>query len=537
MIPTFSRLKPLPFLPRTIKQLLQTSFPPAVQPTRPTGDQPSSVLSTSPSPILASASTPLSAQSDTTTVHGWVSNIQVKKHVAFLKIRDGTSDEALQVVVSGKKDDLSSGGDLRRTVESLTRGSSVKIQGELIPSPGAGQPVELQAKILTVLGECDSQTYLIEPSVVPSSTKDRSRPVKTTNRPTVHLRELAHLRMRERENAAVVRVRDRVAREWRSFLEVGGGEIFRVTAPSLNETVRTDKPPEAFFPEPPGASLTVSAQLHLETYLPVCPRAYTLSTSFRAEPSRSSRHLAEFTMLEVELAFVNRVDELMDFTEQGVKSVLRGLSRGLSLGDGQTEEMAKKIEKEEDPDAGAGIGVFWAKPGTTEKIRSAIEKPFGRLSYTEAIELLKRAHAEIPFELEPVDGQTLQTEHEQWLASREGGPVFVYDYPASFKAFYMLPNEDNKAGTVACFDLLVPGVGELAGGSLREHRLDPLLDVMRQRNMSTEPLEWYLDQRRYGSVPHGGFGLGFDRMVSWVTGVSNLKDIVGFPRFKGGCVC
>lgn len=241
----------------------------------------------------------------------------------------------------------------------------------------------------------------------------------------------------------------------------GGGETFSITT-TPSETSRT---PEAFFPTPPGANLTVSGQLHLETYLPTSPRLYTLSPTFRAEPSNSSRHLSEFYMLEAEMAFVGTVDGLMDVVEAGVKHVLRGISRGL----GREGEAV-------DEDAGAGMGVFWSKPGVQERVSLAVSRGFRRMSYQEAIDRLADQHARSPFAFSPQYGQPLRTEHEQWLAGQEGGPMFVYDYPADVKAFYMLPNPGT--GTVACFDLLVPGLGELAGGSLREHRLEPLLAVM-----------------------------------------------------------
>ncbi|KAL7414641.1 hypothetical protein BDY24DRAFT_339325 [Mrakia frigida] len=475
-------------------------------------------------PSTPSSSSSASSSSSTSppppsVVQGWISSLRTSKNVAFIGLNDGTLDRPLQVVVLGKK----TAGGMRSIVEELSIGASLKITGPIIPSPGPGQPVELQASALEVLGFCDGDTYPIHPDRNPGA-----------ERPILHLREYSHLRPRELETQSVIKLRDQVSRGWRSFFEEndfihintpiltssdceGAGEVFSV----ISQSSPKDDP---FFPSP-GANLTVSSQLHLELYLPTHPRVYTLSPAFRAEPGISRRHLAEFWMLEAEVAFVSSVQEVMDVCEEGVKSVLRRLV----------------VED------GSPLGVFAGREEVRKRIDDAIGKEGGegwmRLSYTEAVDILQRHEeslgASTPgFIHRPIWGASLSSEHEKFLAGKHAkGPVFVYDYPSELKPFYMLPTPgtEGERKTAACFDLLVPDVGELAGGSMREHRLTELVEVMNERKMRLDPMEWYIDTRRYGTVPHGGFGLGFERMLSWVTGVSDVKDIVGFGRWKGNC--
>lgn len=326
----------------------------------------------------------------------------------------------------------------------------------------------------------------------------------------------------------------------------GAGETFRITTdplPSTSASTPTSSPScppsppsEPFFPTP--TYLTVSSQLHLEPATHSLSRTYTLSPSFRAEPSATSRHLAEFYMLEAEVAFVEELEGLMGTVEEGIKGVLRGVLRG-SVGGGRAERAREDL---------GVIGKSLMEDGelvTVEQRMSAldqmIDKPVPRITYTKAIEILQTRHSQQPFEYPPTWGSGLQSEHEKYIASEIAqGLVFITDYPQTLKPFYMRLNPPSSSHptpspTVACFDLLAPGIGELAGGSLREERLPHLEAAMTNLRMDLAAYEWYLDLRRYGSVKHGGWGMGFERFVCWVTGVGNVRDVVAYPRWKGHC--
>jgi len=274
---------------------------------------------------------------------------------------------------------------------------------------------------------------------------------------------------------------------------------------------------EAFFPHP--VNLIVSSQLHLECPTHALARTYTLSPAFRAEPSLTSRHLSEFYMLEAEVGFIEKLDQLLDIVEEGIKATLRKLLQGNNL---RHVGMRRDLSEE-------GIGRL-----DREDLAVASIKPFTRITYTHAIELLEsHPEASRSFTHEQKWGHSLSSEHEKWLANRLDGPVFVTHYPKTLKPFYMLPSADGR--TVECFDLLLPGLGELAGGSLREHRLPQLSEAISEAGLDAEAYQWYLDLRRYGSIPHGGWGMGWDRWVCWVTGVGNVRDVVPFPRWRGHC--
>lgn len=308
-----------------------------------------------------------------------------------------------------------------------------------------------------------------------------------------------------------------------------------------------------FFPRP--VNLTVSGQLHLEAPTHALSRTYTLSPCFRAEPSMTSRHLAEFYMLEAEVAFVRDLPSLLDVVERCFRSVL------VSLLDSPRPRATRARA-----DLARIARLRAAEPESTEStegsadasdplahIRAAASAPFARLRYSDAITLLQRQHAVAPFAHAPEWSQGLTSEHEKWLAGEHfSRPVFVTDYPATLKPFYMLPSASegvavvsdlppdlaptpDPALTVAAFDLLFPGIGEMAGGSLREHRLDTLLAAIRAHGLREDEYTWYLDLRRFGSVPHGGWGMGWERWVCWVTGVGNVRDVVAFPRWAGSC--
>jgi asparaginyl-tRNA synthetase len=306
----------------------------------------------------------------------------------------------------------------------------------------------------------------------------------------------------------------------------GAGEVFELK-PKASSSLSSSPPP--LPPQPPTAEhflgrpayMTVSAQLHLEALAASLGRVYTLGPTFRAEPSNTNRHLAEFWMLEAELSFCSSLGEVMDLVEALVRHLA---TNGLS----EAEDVADYF-RSVDPSLSQTVLDQASTNG------SSSSSPWPRISYTEAVDLLVSRHATEPFTFTPVWGESLQSEHEKWLAETHvGGPVFVTDYPATIKPFYMRPNDSDDGRTVACFDLLVPRIGELAGGSLREERLEELLEKMRAEGMDEAEYEWYLDLRRYGTTMHGGFGLGWERLVSWLTGVDNLKECIAFPRVRGG---
>lgn len=320
----------------------------------------------------------------------------------------------------------------------------------------------------------------------------------------------------------------------------GAGEAFRITTDPIEPSSKpaSTQKPDPFFPSP--AYLTVSSQLHLEAPTHALSRTYTLSPTFRAEPSATSRHLAEFYMLEAEVAFVETLDDLMNTVEQGIKDVLSGMlaasSRRAARARQDLEVIGKSLMEDK---AEASTSDETHNPAERmTMLESFTDKPFARITYTQAVEILARRHAETPFDFAPTWGAGLQSEHEKYLAGQVyGGPVFVTDYPRDLKPFYMRLNGVERDGkqTVACFDLLTPGIGELAGGSLREERLAQLIESIDKAQMKREDYEWYLDLRRYGSVKHGGWGMGFDRFMCWLTGIGNVRDVVAFPRWKGHC--
>lgn len=445
---------------------------------------------------------------------GWIKSVRRQKNVTFAVISDGSCSTGLQAVLSNT---LSSQLKL-----GLTNGASVRVSGLLVNSRGTGQAKELQVDSIDVLGECNPETY----------------PIQKQTLSVDYLRDHAHLRARTDTNASILRLRDSMTKVMQRFYErhdfcyvhtpiltssdcEGAGETFRVTpssavpshVPGLLDP--SDSPSSEFFSKP--TYLTVSSQLHLEALASSLSRVYTLSPCFRAERSQTSRHLAEFWMLEAEWTWTREVNDVCQLVEACLKDALV-----LGIGE-ERRALAKGV------------------PDYDQRLRcledAASSKPWVRLTYTEAIlELEKYAAAAGPkastFQFKPQWGCALQSEHERWLSEvLVKGPVFVTDYPSSLKPFYMRTNDDGKS--VACFDLLVPYVGELVGGSLREERLDVLCSRMSALGMDTEGEEykWYLDLRRFGSAPHGGFGLGFERLISWVSGVENVRECIAMPRW------
>nr|XP_056714593.1 probable asparagine--tRNA ligase, mitochondrial [Euleptes europaea] len=433
-------------------------------------------------------------------VQGWVRSVRSQKDILFLHVNDGSSLESLQVVA-----------DPGLEPRELTFGSSVEVQGKLTRSPHKRQNVELAAKSIRLVGSCDVLTF----------------PLKyKTRHPLDYLRQFPHLRCRSNSLSALLRIRSEATAAIHSFftdngyLHVhtpiitsndceGAGEVFQ-----LKRATEDGEPGENphFFDVP--AFLTVSGQLHLEVMTGAFTKAFTFGPTFRAENSQSRRHLAEFYMVEAELAFVDRLQEIMQVMEDLFKRA--------------TDAVLSRCPQD--------VGLFHQRvaPGQEGKLEQMLKNQFIIMSYTEAVEILKRSpHL---FSYKPEWGLDLQREHEKYLVEHCGGiPVFVFNYPYDLKPFYMRDNEDGPHHTVSAVDLLVPGIGELCGGSLREDRLDLLLSRL-QRMGQEDTYQWYLELRQFGSTPHGGFGMGFERYLQCILGVENIKDVVPFPRFPHSCV-
>jgi len=445
---------------------------------------------------------------------GWVRTVRKQKSFSFVEVNDGSCMRSVQVVAPG---DMETYG----VAETLTTGAAVAVYGNVVESPAKGQTFEVRATKLELVGECDGAAY----------------PIQKKKTSLEFLRSIAHLRSRTNTLAAVSRVRSTLAQATHEFFQgegfryvqtplitasdcEGAGEMFRVTtlpADPSEVPLNADKTvdfSQDFFGKP--AFLTVSGQLSAETMACALGDVYTFGPTFRAEDSNTGRHLAEFWMIEPEMAFADLQDD-MDNAEKFVKfAVAKAL-----------QECGEDLEFFEQ---------FYEK-GLLAKLNNMVSGDFGRVKYAEAVEMVAAEIAKDPSKWEFPEcsfGTDLATEHERWISEKAfGKPTFVYDYPREIKAFYMRDNEDGK--TVAAMDLLVPGIGELIGGSQREERLDDLLRKMAEVGLDPEDYWWYLDLRRFGSVPHAGYGLGFERLVCFVTGMTNIRDAVAFPRYPGSC--
>ena len=434
-------------------------------------------------------------------VQGWVKTRRSSKNVSFIQVNDGSTLNDLQIVVDGSLP----GHEL---VESLSTGCSVSVTGSLVESPGKGQQYELQAGTLEVLGFADPEEY----------------PLQKKRHSLEYLREIAHLRPRTNTFGAVARVRNAMAYaihnffQSRGFLYVhtpiitasnaeGAGDMFRVTTLDLENLPKTGGSVdngEDFFGKP--AYLTVSGQLEAEIFAVALSDVYTFGPTFRAENSNTSRHLAEFWMVEPEVAFCD----------------LAGLA-------GLAEDFLKHIFSHVLDNCGEDMAFFnqWIDESAISILDGIVNSSFERLTYTEAIDILR--HSGEVFEYPVEWGNDLQSEHERFLTEKKfGKPVIVTDYPKEIKAFYMRMNEDGR--TVRALDVLVPRIGEIIGGSQREERREVLLERIRDSGLNPEDYWWYLDLRKYGTVPHAGFGLGFERAVQFVTGMQNIRDVISFPR-------
>ncbi len=431
------------------------------------------------------------------TVQGWVRTRRDSKDFSFLEINDGTCLGSLQVIADV-------GIEGYDQIQGMTTGASVRVVGNLVSSPGKGQKWEMQATAVEMVGSAP-EDYPLQ--------KKRHGPE--------FLREMAHLRPRTNLFGAVFRTRSRLAHavhrffEERDFVYVhtpiitandceGAGEMFQVTTRPAGGNDQED-----FFGK--TTHLTVSGQLEGETFACALTNIYTFGPTFRAENSHTSRHASEFWMIEPEMAFCNLEGD-MDLAEEFVKELTREILEG--------------------PDDDFGLFSRFVDKGLEERLRFIVERPFARLSYTEAVEILEKSGQSFDY---PVGwGENLQSEHERYLTEEHcKSPVTVYDYPEVIKPFYMRRNDDGK--TVAAMDVLVPGIGEIVGGSQREERLEILRRTMSREGLSEEAYGWYLDLRRFGTVPHAGFGLGFERMLMMVTGVQNIRDVIPYPRTPGVC--
>lgn len=436
---------------------------------------------------------------DSICVEGWVRTRRDSRQFSFLEVNDGSCLASLQVIVDA-------GTPGSEDLSRMGTGASVRVEGELVESPGK-QKWEMRAARVQLIGAV-AEDYPLQ--------KKRHSPE--------FLRTVAHLRPRTNLYGAIFRTRSRVAAAvHRFFMErdfvwvhtpiitasdcEGAGEMFRVT--TLDPLAVSEDYEKDFFGKP--ASLTVSGQLEGEAFACALSRIYTFGPTFRAENSNTPRHAAEFWMIEPEMAFCDLAGD-MDIAESFLKYIATDVLN----------------------DTGGDFDFFcrFVDPGLRERLETVRDCPFVRCSYTEAVELLKKSGQ--TFEYPPHWGMDMQTEHERFLTEKHfRAPVIVYDYPAEIKPFYMRKNDDGR--TVTAMDVLAPGVGELMGGSQREERADVLRDNIRRANMKEEDYAHYLDLRRFGSVPHAGFGVGFERLIMFVTGMQNIRDVLPYPRTPRNC--
>lgn len=440
------------------------------------------------------------------TIQGWVRTRRDSKGgFSFIEVNDGSCMANIQIIADADLENYES------EIKRLSAGCSVSIEGEVKPSGGGKQDTEIHAASVTVYGWADPEEY----------------PLQKKRHSFEKLREWAHLRPRTNTFGAVARVRNCICRSIHNFFQENGflythtpiitasdcegaGEMFQVTTLDLDSIPKSDGKidfEQDFFDRP--SYLTVSGQLEAEIYATALGKVYTFGPTFRAENSNTSRHLAEFWMVEPEMAFYELTDN-MDLAEAFLKRIFSDALNQCS------EDMDFFNQRIDDT--------------VIETLTKIAESEFVRLPYTEAVEILESSGEQFEY---PVSwGRDLQSEHERFLTEQHfDGPVIVYDYPRTIKPFYMRVNDDEK--TVRAMDVLVPKVGEIIGGSQREERLDVLESRMKEQDLEPESYWWYLDLRRYGTVPHAGFGLGLERAVQFVTGMANIRDVIPFPRTPG----
>lgn len=429
-------------------------------------------------------------------LNGWVRKNRDQKNFGFIEFNDGTNFKSIQVVYGDELDNFS---DISR----LNVYSSIRVKGQVVRSQGKGQDYEIKATKIDIYNNCDLEY-----------------PLQNKRHSFEFLRTIAHLRPRTNTFNAVFRVRSLLSYALHKFFQEkgfvyvqtpiltgtdaeGAGEMFQVTTLDMNSDKKNDFKDD-FFGKP--AYLTVTGQLHVEAFNSAFRNTYTFGPTFRAEQSNTTKHAAEFWMLEPEIAFAD-LNVNMDIIEEMIKYII-------------------KYVMDNAPDEMEFFNSFIEK-GLFDKLNNILDNGFARVTYTEAIELLKKVNNK--FEIPVEWGMDLKTEHERYLAEQIfKRPVFVTDYPKDIKAFYMKLNDDNK--TVRAVDLLAPGIGEIVGGSQREENYEKLMEVINEKGLKFDEYSWYLDLRKYGSVPHSGYGLGFERMLMYITGMANIRDVLPFPR-------
>ncbi len=454
---------------------------------------------------------------DKVQVKGWVRTF---RNDMFIALNDGSTLKNIQCVIDPEKYPAG-------TKKRISTGAALSITGTLTESQGRGQKVEIQVENLEILGDSNPETYPIQPK----------------RHSFEFLREQAHLRIRTQTFGAVMRVRSALAYAIHKYFfdngfyyvhtpvitgadAEGAGEMFKVTTLDMENPPRDGQGEvdykQDFFGKP--ANLTVSGQLEAETYAMALGKVYTFGPTFRAENSNTSRHLAEFWMIEPEVAF-NDLNDNMDLAEDFIRYVIRFVLEHNAEDLEFLDQRYKKEENSKPQHQRSGMSLL-------EKLQFVIDNPFVRITYTEAFEILRNSKPNKKKKFEyPITewGVDLQSEHERYLVEKHfKSPVILYDYPAHIKAFYMRLNDDGK--TVRAMDVLFPGIGEIVGGSQREERLDVLLKKMDDMGIDREELWWYIDTRRFGTAVHSGFGLGFERLVQFATGMNNIRDVIPFPR-------
>jgi len=435
-------------------------------------------------------------------VHGWIRNHRKQKEFGFIDLNDGTHFNSLQVVYN---DNL----DCFEEIQKLKLGSAIKVEGKIIESPASGQTIELELESFKLEGDCDDDY-----------------PLQAKGRPTrEYLREIAYLRPRTNLFRAVFKIRSVAAYAIHKYFQENGfvyfhaplitasdcegaGEMFQVTTLDMERINGKVDYSKDFFGK--QAALTVSGQLQAETFALAYKKTYTFGPTFRAENSNTKTHASEFWMIEPEMAFTDLegdMNVMEDMLKYVVKYVLENAKEEMEFCD-------KFVEK-----------------GLIEKLTKLINSKFTRITHKEVITLLKKAN--VNWEFKPEYGEDIAKEHEKYITEYFNGPVFITNWPKDIKAFYMKQNEDGE--TVAAVDLEVPGAGELMGGSQREENYDKLVDRMKELGMDEESMEWYLNLRRFGGCVHSGFGMGFERLLIYLTGVENIRDVIPFPRTPGNC--
>ena len=438
------------------------------------------------------------------TLEGWIKNHRKQKDFGFIDFSDGTCFKNIQLIYTNELSDFDE-------ISKLAIGSAIKVIGTLIESEGSGQEYEVKIKTITLLGDV-AEDY----------------PLQSKGRPTrEYLREIAHIRPRTNLFNAVFRVRSIAAYAIHKYFQEhgyvyfhaplitasdceGAGEMFQVTTLDLNKVASSGKVDYSkdFFNKP--ANLTVSGQLEVETFAMAYKKTYTFGPTFRAENSNTKTHANEFWMIEPEVAFCD-LEMDMDIMEDMLKYVVKYV---LDNAKDEMEFFDKFVEK-----------------GLLDKLNKLINSHFTRIDHEEVITILKNAN--VKWEFTPEYGEDIAKEHEKYITEYFNGPVFIKNWPKDIKAFYMKQNPDNK--TVAAVDLEVPGAGELIGGSQREENYEKLVNRMKELNMDPETMKWYLDLRRFGGCIHSGFGMGFERLLIYLTGVENIRDVIPYPRTPGNC--